>query len=183
MKIIGEYDNDFFENYHVSLKIKKGILAVYKTNKSDNINKPLNDKDWNFRKINWKENKPVVPINSDIKNIKTKPKFSHVLEYRLDDNNTQRIFINPTQWQSYNIKKNQGKLFWQRITLYESILAGLIVLFLQVIGNFIYQEIIKSVKKETSIVPKKTVKQNTQNCQQDSTTKILTTPSLIDSLN
>jgi hypothetical protein len=48
---------------------------------------------------------------------------------------------------------------------------------------FIYQEIIKSVKKETSIVPKKTVKQNTQNCQQDSTTKILTTPSLIDSLN
>lgn len=177
MIITGEHDNGLLGNTIVKIEIKKGLLGVYKTNDNGNRNKPNNDEDWNFRKINWKENKPVVPINKDFTNIKTKHKFSHVIEYKTKDNKVQRIFINPTQWEIYKIKWNRGDLFWQRMTLYESIIAGLIVLLLQTTGNFIYNELIESDKN----YPNKGNKVNTKR-QQDSKVKILITPSNKDSL-
>lgn len=169
MKIIGSHDNGIAEdNLGCLLKIEKGILGVYAHGNANyqKLNQPKNDKQWNFREVNWKENKPVEITKMNAEGMDWVWKYSHVIEYITDDSNTQRLFINPSKWEINKIKWNNGTMFWQRITLYESIIAGLLVLLLQTIGNIAYNEIIKSDKNPDNTEAKKIIIQKTQNCQQ-----------------
>lgn len=175
MEIIGLHYH-ILDKIECRIKIQSRIISIYPINANDEskINNPVNNEKWNFRKVNWKESKPVKPKNGNILNSEWVWKYSHVIEYMTDKNETQRIFINPNNLEINKIKWNNGDLFWQRITLYESIIAGLIVLFLQITGNAIYNNFIKL---NTNTEHKKTIIQKTQNCQQINAPIIDTTTS------
>lgn len=132
MEIIGSHDNGIVEdNLECLLKIKNGILGVYTHGNTDSqkLNKPQNEKKWNFRKVNWKESKPVKIKKISKEGMEWVWKYSHVIEYLTGKNETQRIFINPNRRQRFLIKYINSQLLYQKITAPEYIL-GLIFAFM-----------------------------------------------------
>ncbi|MGC9375802.1 MAG: hypothetical protein ACP5DQ_12260 [Bacteroidales bacterium] len=164
MELIGSHDNGLVEdNLDCKIIIEKGILGVYAHSNTNyqKLNQPKNDNEWGFRKINWKENKPVVLLNKDLKNPKFKWKYSHVIEYKINDNDVQRIFINPSRWQKFLLNKDRGQLLYQKFTAIEYLIATVIAILVNVGSSFIYDSIRQNNQSNPNIAVQKTKSEKT----------------------
>jgi len=77
----------------------------------EKLNQPSNDREWNFRKINWKDNVPSKLKYDNIYNDNSMQIFTHLIEYKIQSGSNQKIFINPTTEEIININA-QIKKCW-----------------------------------------------------------------------
>jgi len=141
MEIIGSHDNGIVEdNLECLLEIKDGILGVSARGRTNyqELNQPQNEKKWNFRKVNWKESKPVKVTKMYMKGMEWVWKYSHVIEYMTNDNKTQRIFINPNWWQRLSLGWINKKLLVRRITSLEYFIGLVLAFLINIAAAYVY---------------------------------------------
>ena len=156
MEIIGSHDCGIVEdNLDCLIKIEKGILGVYKHGNTnfDDLNQPKNKKQWNFRKVNWQENKPVKLTNITSNGMEWVWKFSHVIEYMTYKNETQRIFINPNRWQRFVLGWINKKLLVRRITSVEYIIGLVIAFIINIISSYSYDWLTSNNNDKNGVNP------------------------------
>ena len=163
MEIIGEHHGELIEdNLKCLLKIKNGILGVYKHGETpfNKLNQPTYEKKWNFRKVNWKETKPVKVTKMTSTGAEWVWKYSHVIEYITDNNETQRIFINPNKWQRLILGWVNKKLLVRRITSIDYIIGLILAFTINIAAAYCYGWLTSKNNERNGVSPVN-IQQNT----------------------
>jgi len=153
MEIIGLHVNKFNDGFSkCKIQISHGIIGIYahKNTNYNKLNQPHDDTKFKLRKINEKDDPPPAK------------EYTHIIEYRIEKFNKQKILINENRWTRLKIKKEAKQLWIQSKTLWSGIWASLIVMILSTVADDGYNAVKTVIKSQTINLktPIKTEKNN-----------------------